>query len=127
MLGFGLNSVQKIVATALKSILRKVDRIIRATNSCIDDILVDKTVVCAMEVVRHLKEFRLIAKLLEPIVGRAALGLKLQRDGTCMLAFHRGKDILELGTKVSRRELFSMCGKLVGHYPIMGWLHTACS
>ena len=25
------------------------------------------------------------------------------------------------------RELFSICGKLVGHNPIAGWLRVACS
>jgi len=28
---------------------------------------------------------------------------------------------------VNKRELFSVCGKLVGHYPIVGWLRTACN
>ena len=32
-----------------------------------------------------------------------------------------------MGDKVSRKELFSVCGKLVGHYPIVGWLRVACS
>ena len=27
----------------------------------------------------------------------------------------------------SRWELFSLCGKLVGHYPVAGWLRVACS
>ena len=28
---------------------------------------------------------------------------------------------------MTRRELFSLCGKLVGHYPRAGWLRVACS
>jgi ribonuclease HI len=28
---------------------------------------------------------------------------------------------------MTRRQLFSLCGKLVGHYPIAGWLRVACS
>ena len=29
--------------------------------------------------------------------------------------------------ELRRRELFSICGKLTGHYPIAGWLRIACS
>lgn len=80
----------KIIATVLKSILRKVHRIRRATNFSIDDILVDKTVVSATEVVNHLKKFGLFVKSLEPRVGGAALGFKLQSNKTGSLYFGGG-------------------------------------
>ena len=41
--------------------------------------------------------------------------------------FSRGNEIPEVKGDLSRRELFSVCGKLVGHYPIAGWLRVACS
>lgn len=44
-----------------------------------------------------------------------------------MLVFRRVEDVAEPSTTVSWRELLSMCGKLVGHYPIEEWLCTACS
>ena len=28
---------------------------------------------------------------------------------------------------LSRRQLFSVCGRLVGHYPVCRWLRVACS
>ena len=28
---------------------------------------------------------------------------------------------------MTRRELFSLCGKLIGHYPVAVWLRVACS
>ena len=28
---------------------------------------------------------------------------------------------------MTRRELFSICGKLYGHYPVAGWLRVVCS
>lgn len=28
---------------------------------------------------------------------------------------------------LTRRELFSACGRIVGHYPVCGWLRVACS
>ena len=32
-----------------------------------------------------------------------------------------------MGKVLSRRELFSVCGRLLRHYPIAGWLRVACS
>jgi len=34
---------------------------------------------------------------------------------------------LESNSSVSKRELFSVCGKLTGHFPVAGWLRVACS
>ena len=31
------------------------------------------------------------------------------------------------GTVLTREKLFSICGKVVGHYPIVGWARVACS
>ncbi|XP_029636193.1 uncharacterized protein LOC115211658 [Octopus sinensis] len=115
------------MATILKAILGKVDRVKRATNSYIDDILVDETVMPATEVIGHLKSFGLIAKPPEAMERGAALGLKLWRDKAGVLVFRRGNEVPELGASMSRWELFSVCGKLVGHYLIAGWLQTACS
>ena len=41
--------------------------------------------------------------------------------------FGRNSDIPTVDHKLSKRELFSICGKLVGHYPVAGWLRLACS
>ena len=30
------------------------------------------------------------------------------------------------GQEVSRRQLFSICGQLLGHYPVSNWLRVAC-
>ena len=43
------------------------------------------------------------------------------------LVYRRGNEIPEVGEKLNRKELFSLCGKLVGHYPRAGWLRVACS
>ena len=41
--------------------------------------------------------------------------------------FRRGNKIPEIEEKISRRELFSIRGKLLGQYPLAGWLQLACS
>ncbi|XP_036361043.1 uncharacterized protein LOC118764383 [Octopus sinensis] len=115
------------MATILKAILGKVDRLKKATNSYIDDNLVNETIMPATEFIGHLKSFGLIAKPPEAMEGGAARGLKLWRDKVGALVFRRGNEIPELGASMNRRELFTVCGKLVGRYPIAGWLRTACS
>ncbi|XP_068224614.1 uncharacterized protein [Palaemon carinicauda] len=80
----------------------------------------------ADEVIRHLNTFGLITKLPESINGGAALGLQLQRVGG-ELMFQRGNKVPKVADMLTRRELFSVCGTLVGHYPIAGWLRIACS
>lgn len=41
--------------------------------------------------------------------------------------FQRGNKVPEVAEMLTRRELFSICGTLVGHYPIAGWLRVACN
>ena len=127
--GFGLNSAPRIMTLILKTVLGKDEKVKAATNSYIDDILVDGTEVKASDVVDHLKEFGLKTKPPEPLErgGGGALGLRIGRDKLGQLVFSRGNAISEVKGDLSRRELFSVCAKLVGHYPIAGWLHVACS
>ena len=68
----------------------------------------------------HLK-----AKSPESLDGGAALGFKLMNK-TGKLMFRRGNEIPVIG-EISRWELFSICSKLLGHYPVAGWLRLACS
>ena len=88
--------------------------------------MVDVTKISTKEVVEHLKGFGLTAKSPESLDGGAALGLKLMNK-TGKLMFRRGNKIPAIEGEISRRELFSICGKLLGHYPVAGWLWLACS
>lgn len=72
----------------------------------------------AAEVIRHLGEFGLATKLPESLDGGAALGLKIDKNKAGELMFRRGNEVPVLPVNLTRRELFSVCGKLVGHYPI---------
>ena len=125
-LGFGLNSAPRIM-TRIKTVLGKRKEIEAAANSYIDDMLVDETAVTVAEVVEHLEKFGFITKPPKPLEGGAALGLKPEKDRTGELVFRRGNEIPEVGKMLSWRALFSVCGKLLGHYPIAGWLRVACS
>ena len=74
----------------------------------------------------HLKGFGLTAKSPESLDGGAALGLRFINK-TGKLMFRRGNEIPEIEGEISRWELFSICGKLLGHYPVARWLRLACS
>ncbi|XP_068240110.1 uncharacterized protein [Palaemon carinicauda] len=110
----------------LKTVLSKSEKKERPTSSYIDDILVNESIATADEGIRHLNTFELITKSPESLNGSAALGLQLQRvEGELM--FQRDNKVPEVADMLTRRELFSVCGTLVGHYPIAGWLRIACS
>lgn len=102
--GFGLNSVLKIMAIVLKYILGKVEMTERTTSSYMDDTLLDETVVPATNVVRHLKIFGLIVKLMELLHW----GLSFKETEHVCWCFGGGNETPEMGANVSRRELFSV-------------------
>ena len=77
-LGFGLNCAPRIMSKILKTVLKKDEQIYRATNSYIDDILVDEKIVSTPRLIEHLKKFGLVTKEPEPLEGGAALGLRLK-------------------------------------------------
>ena len=126
-LGFGLNSAPRIMSKILKFVLSKDKSIDAATSSYIDDIIVDESKLSSESVVSHLSEYGLKAKDPQPLAGGSALGLKISKDPVGNLSFKRGNVIANVPEKLSRRELFSICGKLVGHYPVADWLRVACS
>ena len=111
----------------LKYVLSKNEIIRSATNSYIDDILLDDNKVSANKLVDHLNKYGLVTKHPETIDGGAALGLRLHRDERGELLFSRGNIIPETTQNVTKKELFSICGKLTGHYHIASWLRIACS
>ena len=88
--------------------------------------MVNVTNISTKEVVEHLKGFGLTAKSPESLDGGVALGLKLMNKAE-KLMFRRGNEIPAIEGEISRRELFFICGKLLGHYPVAGWLRLACS
>ncbi|XP_076049389.1 uncharacterized protein LOC143030071 [Oratosquilla oratoria] len=120
-------SAPRIMTRILKTVLEKTEAMKKGTDSYLDDILVDDGIVSTSNVVEHLARYGLTAKEPEPLEGGAVLGLRLERNAAGTLMFKRGNEIPKVTDEMCKRELFSLCGKLVGHYPIAGWLRTACS
>ena len=115
------------MTAVLKNALAKNEVVKRATCSYIDDILVNETEVTAERVREHVNTYGLTAKTTEALEDEIALDLKLRRNKEGKLVFGRGTEIPEVQGDLTKRELFSVCGKLVGHYPIVGWLRVAYS
>ena len=117
-LGFGLNSAPRIMTHILRKVLEIREEIRDATDNYIDDILVNETNMylqanCARQAV-DCKTARVLGLQLTEFQGK--------------LIWRRGNTMPQLGKEeLSRREYFSICGKLTGHYPVGGWLRVACS
>ena len=126
-LGFGLNVAPRVMTVILKKVLGQNKAVEEGTNPYVDDILVNVSCVSTKVVVEHLRQYGLRSKPPEKLDGGAALGLRLRRTDGGSLLFTRGNVVPDIPKKVSRRELFSICGKMVGHYPVAGWLRLACS
>ena len=125
-LGFGLNVAPLVMKAVLNRVLEQ-DEVVRAgTSAYVDDILVDEDVIAAQDVVEHLRAYGLDSKPPERVGdGVRALGLHVwQQHG--VLRWRRGGAAVKGNIHApTRREVFSLCGKLVGHYPVCGWLRVA--
>ena len=127
-LGFGLASAPKVMSAILKYVLGQDPTIERATSSYIDDILVCQSKASSAAVSDHLLSFGLVCKPPEKLEGGAVLGLRIVKGKDGELEFIRGNQVPESEERsLTKRQLFSLCGKLVGHYPIASWLRVACS
>ena len=127
-LGFGLNSAPKIMSRIVSEVLSLSPAIKSATDHYIDDVYVDESVVSASSVADHLRRYGLVCKPAVPLVEARVLGLQLYRNMSGgVISWKRGNALPSLPSPLTKRELFSVCGKLTGHYPVAGWLRVACS
>ena len=63
----------------------------------------------------------------ERICDARVLGLRVRLNKSDQFLWGRDNDIGNIDDVVTKRELFSVCGRLTGHYPLGGWLRVACS
>jgi hypothetical protein len=126
-LGFGLNAALKILLSIVKSVLSSDPIIQEASDHYYDDIIVKVDEVPVVDVMLHLQRFGLETKPPEIIDNARVLGLQVYRADDGVLYWKRGNKVPSEPTELSRRELFSICGKLLGHFPVARWLRLACS
>ena len=126
-LGFGLNVAPLVMKAVLNKVLDQ-DEVIRAgTSAYVDDVHVNEEKVSAERVVEHLLAYGLESKPPERVSsGVDVLGMHVWQDGDVLRWRRRGKIESEVGgAEMTRRDVYSLCGKLVGHYPVCGWLRPA--
>jgi len=129
-LGFGLSCAPRIMTSILGKVVSLDDHVRRAMDHYIDDIVVQETIASAEEVCQHLAKYGLETKKPFGLNGRRLLGIALKQNSHGSLQMSRITPLTDISADFVRqtnRELFSSCGRLVGHYPVAGWLRLQCS
>ena len=124
-LGFGLNVAPSVMKSVLTAVLTQDETIDRATSSYLDDIFVNEDVVSVQCVEDRLLRYGLECKPAERVAdGARVLGLEVWGERE-ELRWKRNNAFGEIPDTLTRRSVFSFCGKLIGHLPVCGWLRVA--
>ena len=126
-MGFGLNVAPKIMSRIVGTVLSLDQTIEKGRDSYVDDIWIDMDVVEVEKVKSHLGQYGLLTKDPEPLTDARVLGLRVTEGKSGCFNWKRDGQVPVLGDNITKRELFSWCGKLVGHFPVVGRFRTACS
>ena len=107
--------------------IRQNETVNGATFSYVDDIFVKKSVCSAAQVKTHLELFGLTCKDPEQLSsGTRVLGVYVWEEH-CKLRRRRNGERPKVPDVLMRRTVFSVCGRLIGHFPVCGWLHVAAT
>ena len=99
----------------------------RATSSYVDDIFVNESVCSAAQVKTHLERFGLTCKNPEQLSsGARVLGVHVWEERG-KLRWRRDGERSKVPNVLTRRAVFSVCGRLTGHFPVCGWLRVAAA
>ena len=126
-LGFGLNVALMIMKVIVSTVLVQEEQTMKMMSSYSDDIYVNEEVISADKVKVKLKSFGLTCKDPECLKhGAKVLGLKVWREHDT-LHWKWGTAIPEPPAEMTLHTAFSMCGKLMGHFSVCGWLRMIAS
>ena len=124
-LGFGLNVAHSVMKSVLTAVLTQDETVDRATSSYLDDIFVNEDVVSVQCVENHLLRYGRECKPAERVAdGARVMGLDDWGERG-ELRWKRNNAFGEVPDTLTRRSVFSFCGKLIGHLPVCGWLRVA--
>ncbi|XP_067930804.1 uncharacterized protein [Watersipora subatra] len=126
-MGFGLNVAPKIMSKIVSAVLALDKEVKERTDHYIDDIWVNEEVVSPERVQKHLLSYGLVTKNPENLANTQVLGLRVVSGLTAKLEWKRDGLLPDPKKASTKRDLFSVCGKLTRHYPVAGWLRVACS
>ena len=126
-LGFGHSLAPMVMRKVLEMALKRDPKVHSATSPYVDDILVNENIATASEVKGHLEALGLTCKPPEKVSeGARVLGIRVwgERQG---LFWKRDNQDFQPPPKLTRREVFSLCGRLTSQVPVCGWLRVAAS
>lgn len=107
--------LQRSRSKIIAHVLTVNERLARGTDHYIDEIYVDESIVRAEVVKSHLAEYGLVCKEPVPLNDTRVLGLRVVKDDRGIFRWARDGDLPVLSKQPTKRELFSVCGKLIGH------------
>ncbi|XP_043189310.1 uncharacterized protein LOC122363759 [Amphibalanus amphitrite] len=116
-----------VMRKVLEMALKRDPRVHTATSPYVDDILVNENIATALEVKGHLEALGLTCKSPEKVSeGARVLGIRVwgERQG---LFWKQDNQDLQPPPKLTRREVFSLCGRLTSQVPVCGWLRVSAS
>ena len=124
-LEFGLNVAPQIIQSVVKAVIGQDETINSATSSYVDDIFANESVSSAAQVKTHLELFGLSCKDPEKLSsGAQVLGAYVwEKRGK--LRWRCDGERPTVPDILTHRAVFSVCGRLTGHFPVCGWLHIA--
>ena len=126
-LGFRLNVAPQIMQSIVKAVIGQDETVSRATSSYVDDVFVNESVCSAAQVKTHLERFGLTCKNPEQLSsGARMLGVYVWEERGKLRWRHDGKRP-KVPNVLTRRAVFSLCGRLTGHFPVCGWLRVAAA
>ena len=130
-MAFGMNFAPKAMTSVVRWVLAQSRKVLAGTDSYIDDVVVNEDLISADAVSSHLTEWGLESKLPERMSdpdGVRILGLRVRNTSSETRWFRDGLEpCLMLDDILTRRKVFSICGKLTAHYPVCRWVRVACS
>lgn len=126
-LGFGLNIAPAVMKAILATVLAEDKEIQAAASPYVDDIYVNESLVSVNRVQSHLLQFGLVCKPPQRVdEGARVLGLHVWGEQGRLL-WRRSGEIPAVPSVITRRSVFSFCGRLIGHLPVCDWLRPAVS
>ena len=124
-LGFGLNVAPEIIKAVINAVLSQEAKVKEGISVYLDDIYMNEDIVSSLHINAKLAQFGLICKEPERLEdGVRVLGLDVHGKQGSFRWSHRAV-LPEVPDVLTRRCVFSLCGILVGHLLVCGWLHVA--
>ena len=124
-LGLGVNVAPLIIRSIVDTAMSKDQTIKSTTSTYVDDICVNENLPSTAHVRKLLSDYRFVCKDPKRLQdGAKALSLQVWGENAT-LRWKWGSEVPNVPHVVTHQNIFSLCGKLVGHFPVFGWIRVA--